>query len=54
MQSVLNVGPLGAREWLTLGVAALSLLAVMEAQKVSWRWRTRSSARRHGHGTTCK
>ncbi|MDH4165776.1 MAG: HAD-IC family P-type ATPase [Gammaproteobacteria bacterium] len=54
MQKVLNVGPLGAREWLTLGVAALSLLAVMEAQKVSWRWRTQSLARRHGHGTTRK
>ncbi len=46
MQQVLSIGPLGGWEWLTFALAALSLLVVMEAQKISWRWRTRSSGRR--------
>jgi magnesium-transporting ATPase (P-type) len=46
MQKVLSIGPLGVGEWSTLGVAALSLLLVMEAQKISWRRRNRLPARR--------
>ncbi len=44
MQRVLSVSPIGGREWLVLGGAALSLLVVMELQKASWRWRTRRPA----------
>jgi magnesium-transporting ATPase (P-type) len=41
LQRVLNLTPLPATEWFTLGAVALSLLLVMEIQKLSWRWRTR-------------
>jgi P-type Ca2+ transporter type 2C len=41
MQRVLSVSPIGGREWLLLGGASLSLLLVMEAQKVVWKWRNR-------------
>jgi magnesium-transporting ATPase (P-type) len=46
MQNVLSIGPISGQAWLMLGVTALSLLAVMELQKVSWRWRARAGARR--------
>ena len=46
LQRVLNLSPLPAAEWITLGVVALSLLLVMEIQKISWRRRTRPSAPR--------
>jgi magnesium-transporting ATPase (P-type) len=46
MQKVLSIGPISSQAWLMLGVTALSLLAVMELQKVSWRWRARVSAHR--------
>ena len=39
MQKVLSVGPVSGGAWFMLGAAAMSLLAVMEVQKVSWRWR---------------
>ena len=41
MQRVLGIGPVGGVTWLVLVAAALSLLAVMELQKVSWRRRSR-------------
>jgi magnesium-transporting ATPase (P-type) len=46
MQRVLSIGPLSAAAWVLLGVTAMSLLAVMELQKLSWRWRQRRRARR--------
>jgi magnesium-transporting ATPase (P-type) len=41
LQSVLEIAPLSRTEWLVMPLAALSLLALMELHKVSWRWRTR-------------
>jgi magnesium-transporting ATPase (P-type) len=41
LQAVLSVAPLTTREWLLMPLVALSLLAVMEAHKVSWAWRER-------------
>jgi P-type Ca2+ transporter type 2C len=49
MQRVLSIGPIGGRGWLVLGGAALTLLIVMEAQKASWRWRNRRTARPQHH-----
>ena len=40
MQRVLAIGPVSGITWIMLAAAALSLLAVMELQKASWRWRT--------------
>jgi magnesium-transporting ATPase (P-type) len=39
MQRVLSIAPLNGTAWLVLAAAALSLLAVMEAQKAVWGWR---------------
>ncbi len=39
LQHVLEVGPLPRAEWIVMPLAALSLLALMELHKVSWRWR---------------
>ena len=44
LQQLLQFGPLPAATWLALGVAALSLLLVMELQKRTWRWRGRVRA----------
>jgi magnesium-transporting ATPase (P-type) len=41
MQRVLNVGPLTPGEWFIYPALALSLLAVMELQKLLWRRRVR-------------
>jgi hypothetical protein len=41
LQSVLGIAPLSRAEWLVMPLAALSLLALMELHKVSWRWRAR-------------
>jgi magnesium-transporting ATPase (P-type) len=41
IQKVLGIAPVSGGTWLMLGAAALSLLAVMELQKISWRRRTR-------------
>jgi magnesium-transporting ATPase (P-type) len=41
MQKVLSIAPVSGGTWFMLGVAALSLLAVMELQKISWRRRSR-------------
>ncbi len=49
MQRVLSIGPIGGGGWLVLGGAALTLLIVMEAQKASWRWRNRRTARPQHH-----
>jgi magnesium-transporting ATPase (P-type) len=43
LQGVLRVAPLTASEWIIMPLAALSLLAVMEAHKASWAWRRRSA-----------
>jgi len=43
LQRVLNVAPLTGLQWLALPALALTLLAVMELQKLSWRWRRRRS-----------
>ena len=48
MQRVLSIGPVSGATWLVLGAAALSLLAVMELQKVSWRRRARFRPRLKG------
>jgi len=45
MQEVLDIGPVSGATWLALGATAMSLLAVMELQKISWRWRRRRSQR---------
>lgn len=45
MQRVLSIGPVSGSTWLMLGAAALSLLAVMELQKISWRLRQGGAAR---------
>jgi Ca2+-transporting ATPase len=42
LQDLLELGPLPASAWLTLGFVSLSLLLAMELQKVSWRWRSLS------------
>ena len=41
LQQLLELGPLPASAWLTLGFVSLSLLLAMELQKISWRWRSR-------------
>jgi magnesium-transporting ATPase (P-type) len=41
MQRVLDLGPLAATDWFVLPAMALTLLGVMELQKLSWRWRRR-------------
>jgi magnesium-transporting ATPase (P-type) len=41
MQAVLGIGPVSSVTWLALAATAVSLLVVMELQKISWRWRTR-------------
>jgi Ca2+-transporting ATPase len=43
-QRVLNVGPLTADAWMLFPAAALTLLVVMELQKLTWRWRQRRVA----------
>jgi Ca2+-transporting ATPase len=45
MQKVLDIGPVSGATWLVLGATAMSLLAVMELQKISWRWRSRRPQR---------
>jgi Ca2+-transporting ATPase len=44
LQRVLAVAPLTGAQWVMLPLAALTLLAVMELQKVSWNWRVRRSS----------
>jgi magnesium-transporting ATPase (P-type) len=39
LQRILQVHPPTAGEWWVLPVAAVTLLLVMEAQKISWNWR---------------
>ena len=46
MQRILGVGALTATEWFVLPAAALTLLGVMELQKLSWLWRARRQAGR--------
>jgi len=41
MQHVLQLGPLAATDWFMLPATALTLLGVMELQKLTWRWRHR-------------
>jgi magnesium-transporting ATPase (P-type) len=41
MQRVLDLRPLAATEWFVLPAVALTLLGVMELQKLGWRWRRR-------------
>jgi Ca2+-transporting ATPase len=43
-QRVLSVGPLTADAWMLFPAAALTLLVVMELQKLTWRWRQRRVA----------
>jgi hypothetical protein len=40
-QRVLDLGPLAATDWFVLPALALTLLGVMELQKLGWRWRRR-------------
>jgi len=44
LQRVLQLGPLPAAAWIALGAASLSLLLVMELQKISWRRRSQRAA----------
>jgi magnesium-transporting ATPase (P-type) len=46
MQRVLAIGPVSGATWLVLGATALSLLVVMELQKIARRWRARRQDRR--------
>ena len=43
-QQVLRLGPLHTLEWTFLPLLALSLLAVMELHKLSWKWRRRTTS----------
>ena len=39
LQRILSVRPPTSHEWWVLPLAAITLLVVMESQKISWRWR---------------
>jgi len=39
LQRILSVRPPTSHEWWVLPLAAVTLLVVMESQKISWRWR---------------
>jgi magnesium-transporting ATPase (P-type) len=43
LQRVLNLAPPTGLQWLALAALALTLLGVMELQKLSWRWRRRTA-----------
>jgi len=43
LQRVLSVAPLTGLQWLALPALALTLFAVMELQKLTWRWRRRTA-----------
>jgi magnesium-transporting ATPase (P-type) len=44
LQGVLDLEPITATQWVVLPAIALTLLVVMELQKLSWWWRRRSAA----------